>query len=239
MIAFPTLKDRVFVPADPIDEIERRPMTYETFLEFASESQKMEWVDDEVLIYMSASTKHQSIFLFLVKLFGLFIDHLEVGEVFTDPFLCKLWDGGPAREPDIIWIAPDNPGRLDDKRFYGAPDLVVEIVSPGSVRQDTFKKFAEYEEAGVREYWIVDPRWHYQTVDLYVRNEQGKFDVMPPDVDGCLYSTILPGFWMDTNWLWESPFPRPQLKVAEVMLTLPDLPDDLRMMYQVIVNTLQ
>ena len=232
----PPLKDRVL--DNSLDVIERRPMSYNAFLDFASESQKMEWVDDTALIYMSASTKHQSVLVFLIQLFGLFINRLSIGQMFTDPFLCKLWEDGPAREPDIVVITPDNPGTLDDQRFYGAPDLVVEIISPGSVRQDNFKKFAEYEQCGVKEYWVIDPRRHYQTTHLYQLNEDGEFDAVSPDEDGRLYSTVLPDFWLQNDWLWQSELPEPQLKLAEIMLTIPTLPDNLKTMYQMIYDTI-
>ena len=236
----PPIKDRV--PADPIDVIDFRPMSYETFLDFdaklENESRKMEWVDDTALIYMSASTKHQSVLVFLVQLFGLFVNRVNMGKMFTDPFLCKLWTGGPAREPDIVVITPDNAGTLDDQRFYGAPDLVVEIISPGSVRQDNFKKFAEYEQSGVREYWVIDPRRHYQTTHLYQLNENGEFDAVSPDEDGRLYSMVLPNFWLQNEWLWESTLPEPLLKFAEIMLTVPTLSDESREMYQALYNML-
>lgn len=220
------------------ERIERRPMSYETFLDFASDSQKMEWVDGEVLIYMAASTGHQRLVTFLIKLFGLFIDDFELGELFSDPFLCRLWEGGPGREPDIAFIAADNPGTLDDQHFHGAPDLVIELISPSTVREDTHKKFFEYEQAGVREYWIIDPRKHYETVTVY-QLEEGEFQPVLPDDEGRFHSAVLPNFWLKTSWLWESPLPKFYVKVAEVMLTIPDLPDGLRTMYQTMIDIQQ
>ena len=139
---------------------------------------------------------------------------------------------------DFVVITPDNPGTLDDQRFYGAPDLVVEIISPSSVRQDNFKKFAEYEQCGVKEYWVIDPRRHYQTTHLYQLNEDREFDAVSPDEDGRLYSTVLPDFWLQNEWLWQNELPEPQLKLAEIMLTIPTLSDNLKIMYQMIYDTL-
>lgn len=58
-------------------------------------------------------------------------------------------------EPDVSVIC--DPDKLDEKGCHGAPDWVIEVVSPGSKAMDYFKKLFLYGEAGVREYWIVDP----------------------------------------------------------------------------------
>ena len=64
-------------------------------------------------------------------------------------------DGRNYVEPDIVVICDRD--KLDDKGCHGAPDWVIEIVSPSSKTMDNYKKLGAYIEAGVREYWIVDP----------------------------------------------------------------------------------
>ena len=78
-----------------------------------------------------------------------------MGEVITAPLPVRLWPG-KIREPDILFVAKEHSNRIDEK-VYGVPDLVVEVVSPSTERTDRVEKFKEYEKAGVREYWIVDP----------------------------------------------------------------------------------
>jgi Uma2 family endonuclease len=58
-------------------------------------------------------------------------------------------------EPDICVVC--DPSKLDDMGCKGAPDLVIEVLSPSTIRHDRFTKFNLYQRAGVREYWIVDP----------------------------------------------------------------------------------
>lgn len=68
----------------------------------------------------------------------------------------KLAQSG--REPDLLFISNETAQRLTERKLEGAADLVIEIIFPESVRRDRYEKFDEYEEAGVREYWIIDPR---------------------------------------------------------------------------------
>ena len=65
--------------------------------------------------------------------------------------------------------------KLDDRGCLGAPDLVVEIVSPSSSRKDLRDKYEIYQKHGVREYWIVNP--NDENVNVIVRNEKGKFEL--------------------------------------------------------------
>ena len=62
-----------------------------------------------------------------------------------------------AYQPDILFIANENLYKLKEQGFFGAPDLVVEILSPATRRFDKGEKKAEYERSGVKEYWIIDP----------------------------------------------------------------------------------
>jgi Uma2 family endonuclease len=82
-------------------------------------------------------------------------------------------------QPDVLWIAPDSKCQAEGtKRLNGAPDLIAEVLSPSTAREDKRVKFRLYEKYGVREYWIVDPRdqlvevWHhndrhYDLLDAY------------------------------------------------------------------------
>lgn len=82
---------------------------------------------------------------------------------YAAPFDVRLVKGGPLRDAQIRTVVqPDicvvcDPAKLDEQGCIGAPDFVVEIISPGSVGHDTRAKFALYEENGVLEYWLVAP----------------------------------------------------------------------------------
>jgi Uma2 family endonuclease len=76
-------------------------------------------------------------------------------------------------EPDVFWIRPDGDCKLIDKRYWeGAPDLVIEVLSPSTAKRDRGVKFEVYERHGVREYWLID--LEAQFIEVY-RHENGVF----------------------------------------------------------------
>jgi len=206
-------------------------MSYEEYLALPDEV-IVEWVDGEVIFHVPPTPFHQSINFFLSTLIGMFVKQFELGQILTAPVEVKLWPGGPSREPDIIFIGRDKFSQIDNKRFNGAPDLVVEVVSPGSVTIDRVDKFREYERAGVGEYWIIDPRHQKQQADFYVRNEQGVFTPVEIDDDGVYASALLPGFRLQIAWLWQPETVNIQRALAVMLADAPGLPDELRALYR-------
>jgi Uma2 family endonuclease len=100
--------------------------------------------------------EHQRMVRFLFLLMESFVTTRRLGEVFFAPLPVRLWDG-KYREPDLIFIKH---GRDDFDKYPNGADLVIEIVSdsPGDRKRDLETKVAEYEMAGIQEYWVVDPQ---------------------------------------------------------------------------------
>ncbi len=216
----------------------RHKISYEEYLETASETQIMEWVNGEVITYMPPLLEHQDIVGFLDALLRNFVNYFQLGRILPAPFAVKLWPEGPAREPDLLFIATENQTNLTAKQFNGAPDLLVEIISPSSVTEDRVRKFTEYEQAGVREYWLIDPRPHQQQADFYVLDETGILQPAPVSNEGVYASAILPHFWLDIASLWQSPLPDSQLVLANILRTHPDVPQSEQEIYQALYDSL-
>lgn len=164
---------------------------------------------------------------FLLKLLSDYCQVLDLGTVLAAPFEVKLWPGGPSREPDLLFIRNDNLAQLGSRRFEGAPDLVVEIVSPGSVREDKVRKFSEYEQAGVGEYWLIDPRPRQQSAEFYHRDGAGIFQPLEIAEDGWVASTVLPRFRLNVDWLHRDPLPSLHVALAELFATDASFPSEL------------
>jgi Uma2 family endonuclease len=216
----------------------RWKMNYEEYLEFANDSRIVEWVDGEVIIYMPPRPEHQDLVFFIGQLLNSFVHFFKLGKLLIAPFEVKLWPTGPAREPDIIFIAHENLSKLTPSRFEGGPDLLVEVVSPSSASEDRVRKFTQYEQAGVREYWIIDPRSHQQQADFYVLGNDKLYQSAPLANDGRYYSTVISDFWLDVNWLRQDPLPDPQLAFAEIMMSLETLPTDVQTTYKTLYQIL-
>lgn len=116
-----------------------------------------ELIDGQIYYMAPPSRKHQDL---SGELFGIIRAYIKSKngscKIYAAPFAVFLnKDDANYVEPDISVIC--DPGRLDDKGCIGAPDWIIEIVSPSSKRMDYFTKLFKYRTAGVRDYWIVDP----------------------------------------------------------------------------------
>lgn len=109
-------------------------------------------------IYMSPAPKsiHQIVLGKIYNQLYNLVEKHSLGQVLVAPFDVYL-NRRNAYQPDIIFIANENLHKLQESGFYGAPDLVIEILSPGTWRFDKEDKRDEYERSGVAEYWMVDP----------------------------------------------------------------------------------
>ena len=209
----------------PPEEGQRLRMSYEEFLAWSDEDTHAEWVNGEVIVFMPPKTRHQQVVGFLYELLSLFVRFFRLGEVLTAPFEMKLAPGKSSREPDILFVAREHLARLTEERLLGPADLVVEVVSDDSVYRDRVRKFREYQEAGVREYWVIDPRPGQEGADtstglsasFWVLDEEGKYQPGVVDEEGVYRSTVLPGFWLRVDWLWQEELPDPLLTFAEIV----------------------
>lgn len=185
----------------------RIPMTYEQFLAELSEDTHAEWVEGETILFMPPTPEHQDVVSFLLALIRFYVDYFKLGKVLTAPIEMKPTPTSNSREPDLLFVANQNLQRIGDSKLEGPADLVIEIISPESVRRDTVDKRQEYEAEGVREYWIIDNRSGKESATFYILDDAGLYQCVRPDSDGIYSSTALTNFWINTKWLWANPQP--------------------------------
>jgi Uma2 family endonuclease len=178
-------------------------MTEAEFLELCDEDLRAEFVDGRIIVHSPASLNHVDVSGFLYTLMKLYVEKHNLGRVLGDNFQTRLRPG-LRRVPDLIFVSNDNKVRITKTEIDGAPDLVVEIVSPDSVERDWRDKYFEYEKAKIREYWVIDPL--SKRFQMYCLNAKGKFVAQPLE-KGILKSNVLPKFWLKAEWFWQEPLP--------------------------------
>ncbi|WP_373230028.1 Uma2 family endonuclease [Cohnella sp.] len=107
-------------------------------------------------------------------------------------------------QPDLVYILHENAEIIKEKRIEGAPDLVVEILSPSTSHNDKIRKKRQFERHGVKEYWIVDPV--HRTVDQFILNK-GKFDLFETySISGRMTSPVFSCIDIDMSRLFPASF---------------------------------
>ncbi|MEE8584678.1 MAG: Uma2 family endonuclease [Acidobacteriota bacterium] len=178
-------------------------VSYQEYLQHELEAWT-EWVDGEIVFLPMASAGHQKLVLFLSALLLRYVEEHQLGEVYLEPFQMKTGSGLPGRSPDVLFIAQQNLNRREEQCLWGPADLVVEIVSPDSIRRDRIEKFGEYQEGGVPEYWLIDRL--EQKAEFFSRSKEGLYHPLPIR-EGIVHSRVLPGLWLKPEWLWQNPLP--------------------------------
>lgn len=135
------------------------------------EDVRAEVFDGQIYYMASPSQNHQTVSMELSTILNTYLKRKKgTCRVFHAPFDVKLNDTPlTIVQPDLMIICDKN--KLDGKRCNGAPDFIVEIVSPGNSSDDYIRKPYYYKNAGVREYWIVDPRRKVVTVNDFEGND--------------------------------------------------------------------
>lgn len=138
--------------------------------EAITKERRAEVFDGEIYDLASPSQIHQSVLLELATVLNLFVKGRNGDcSVFPAPFDVVLSESPlTIVQPDIMVVCDKK--KLDGKCCNGAPDFIIEIVSPGNPSEDYIRKLYYYKKAGVREYWIVDPRRRTVTVNYFEGN---------------------------------------------------------------------
>jgi Uma2 family endonuclease len=165
-----------------------------------------EWVDGEVEMGSPVSQAHADDSGFLESLLRIYTETRELGKVLAAPFPMRLNDQPLGREPDLMFIAKDRLHQLTRSYFDGPADIAIEIISAESLARDRGTKFAEYEEGGVREYWLIDPE--RKQAEFYELGDDHRYHPILIGAQGTFRSNVLDGFYLNVEWLWQEPRPK-------------------------------
>lgn len=182
-----------------------QPMTEEEFDNWHDELLRGEWVDGRVEFMAPANTEHCEITQLLLFLLHTYVEHHELGNVWGPEMAVKLPRLRRRRVPDVVFLSRERLHLVNPTHINCAPELIIEIVSPDSESRDWRKKYSDYETAGVKEYWIVDPA--SGVMEAYFLSSSGTYEQIPQRSDR-IASRVIPGFFVKPIWLWEKPRPK-------------------------------
>ena len=152
------------------------------------ESERIEIINGEAVMMAPPTRIHQEILMELSRQLANFLEGKKC-KVYPAPFAVNL------DADDKDWVEPDvsvvcDLSKMDDRGCNGAQDLVVEVVSPYSRRMDYSTKNAMYSEAGVREYWIIDPAKERTTVYRYEEDAAPMFYLFSDDIPAGIFPEL-------------------------------------------------
>jgi len=181
-----------------------KPKERYTYADYAGwdDDNRYELIDGEVFLMSAPSTEHQRVLRELFLQIAGFLKGKQC-EVFVAPFDVCLTGRGDEDDtvvqPDILVICDKS--ILDKKRCNGAPDLVIEILSPSNTKHDKLKKLRKYMQAGVREYWIADPIDKTIAVNIL---ENGKYFIGTYGNDETISVHVLEGCEIDLSGVFSA-----------------------------------
>ncbi|MDZ7261265.1 MAG: Uma2 family endonuclease [candidate division KSB1 bacterium] len=178
-------------------------VTFEEFCQIINEHQKADLIEGVIVLQSPASLMHEELAIFLESILATFVYHQRLGRVFGSRAAVKFTPYN-APEPDLCYVSSARVHILREQYIAGAPDMICEIISPGTRKIDRNDKMKMYARYGVQEYWLIDP--HKQTAEFF-RNEQGKWVPIGLDVTGVFRSEVIPGFWLRVDWLFAEEMP--------------------------------
>lgn len=201
----------VAVAAKPAGRIVAEAVPFDDYLEHYAEHFH-EWVRGYVIEMSPVAMRHEQIVDYLRMLLNAWLarrattlERKPIGILLGMPFVMRTDVAPSGRLPDLQLILETNPGDLTETVMLGPADLCVEVVSPESVTRDYREKRAEYEQAGVREYWLIDP---FRTQARFHRlNDDGAYALHEPDDHGAYTTPLLPGLMLTVPVLRQTTLP--------------------------------
>jgi Uma2 family endonuclease len=168
----------------------RPPRTMMEVFKSLPEGTLVQLIENNLVMSPSPTDLHQRIVTKLTSKLEHFITQHDLGEVRVAPYDVYL-DQENAYQPDLIFIANENLHKIQENGLHGAPDLVIEVLSPGTAKYDKGKKKNVYERCGVKEYWIVDPATKIVTGYTFQENQFVEIESLAGVINSRLLDTTL------------------------------------------------
>jgi len=190
-------------------------MTVDEFYELVNEDSPFELVNGVIVVPSPASYPHEALFIFVGSVMTSYVVERHLGQVCGSRMSVRI-DDYNCWEPDLWFVSARRAHVISEQELTEAPDLIIEILSPGDSRSEVVAKQAQYERIGVKELWVLDqPK---RRLAIHHLNNEGRYELLPV-VDGMGRSRVIPGFYLREDWLWREPldYPSPFQVVKELL----------------------
>ncbi len=192
--------------AQTLESISTKPQpaqgewTYEDYLNLPDDGRRYEIIEGVLYVTNAPDYDHQFTVMEIAFQLKLFTTPNKLGVILTAPFEVHLSEKTRPVQPDVLFIRADKQPAPGAKFFEGVPDLVVEVLSPSTTRTDQSIKFSAYEQAGVPEYWIANPKT--RSVEVFTLSG-GEYALVNQFIgDEVIESVVLAGLSISINTLF-------------------------------------
>jgi Uma2 family endonuclease len=172
----------------------RKRYTYADFLRFPDDGNRHEILDGLWIMTPPPTTDHQRIIINLIRILDPFIQTRKLGLLLASPVGVVLSQTRVV-QPDLLFVAKSRESIVHEDAVHGAPELLIEVLSPSTASLDRGRKLKAYEASGVREYWIVDR--DARTVEVHGFGRSPKLRVL--QTGQSFQSDVLPGLTVRVN----------------------------------------
>lgn len=186
-------------------------LTAQEFLDWLKPGRHADLIDGEIEVHSPVSTRHADLLNFLDGLLRIYIDRHDLGFLYREVVAVRL-SSRNVFMPDLAFYKKERADLIAENHVNGAPDLVAEALSPRTAHRDAGPKFAEYEQHGVTEYWVLDPetlahRFYRREGDELVEYAAGQ-----ETID----SAVVQGFFVRRSWLDPAKLPKIETALSEL-----------------------
>jgi Uma2 family endonuclease len=174
--------------------------TYQDLLTTPDDRNRYEIFEGELVVTPSPNEAHQTAVVNLLLVLASYVKQHQLGKILSAPF-DVYFDEETVVEPDLLFVSSSRLSIIEKQNIRGAPDLIVEVLSPKTEDRDRGFKFRRYAQEGVKEYWLVDPE--KQFVEVYKLGARGFELVGKFSGSQNVQSKIFPGLKFPASDIWQ------------------------------------
>lgn len=198
----PAIQELVEMHDERVVLVPPRPLTFDEFVNLFGEDDDVELVDGVVVRKMAARDPHEDLNTWLITLLRAYVRAKGLGIVRGSRTAVQITEHR-GRLPDVVFVRQERADIVQEKGIYSAPDLVIDILSPGDKAADVVALEADYRRIGVAEIWFIDQEKKQGQV---LRQGDAGYTEQTYS-SGVLRSEVVAGFWLEVAWLFARPLP--------------------------------